>query len=73
VASEQRRGFGAEAVDALLTFAFEHRHVAFVSAHTLDGEETIASRRILERAGFAGPFPTGDFGVVRYERARESL
>jgi RimJ/RimL family protein N-acetyltransferase len=73
VASEQRRGFGAEAVAALLEFAFADSRVNFVSAHTLDSDVTIASRRVLEGAGFAGPISTEEIGVVRYELPRESL
>ncbi len=71
VASEQRRGVCTEAVGALLEFAFEHPEVRLVSAHTLSGEQTVASRRVLERAGFAGPISTNEDGVVRYELARE--
>jgi RimJ/RimL family protein N-acetyltransferase len=73
VASEQRRGFCTEAVAALLAFAFSDSRVGFVSAHTLDSDATIASRRVLESAKFAGPISTEEIGVVRYERARESL
>lgn len=72
VASEQRRGYGAEAVAALVAFAFRHSEVALVSAHTLADDVTAASRRVLEGANFAGPFPTEEFGVVRYELARET-
>lgn len=71
VASEQRRGVCTEAVAALLSFALDHHEVKLVSAHTLSGDETIASRRVLERAGFAGPISTEEDGVVRYELRRE--
>jgi RimJ/RimL family protein N-acetyltransferase len=71
VASEQRRGVCTEAVAALLAFAFANQSVRFVSAHTLSGDETTASRRVLERAGFAGPISTDEEGVVRYELHRQ--
>jgi RimJ/RimL family protein N-acetyltransferase len=73
VASEQRRGFCTEAVAALLAFAFSDSRVRFVSAHTLDSDATIASRRVLESAKFAGPISTEEIGVVRYMLPRESL
>ncbi len=73
VAPEQRRGRCTEAVAALLRFAFRAREVALVSAHTLSEDALIASRKVLERAGFAGPFSTEEIGVVRYELPRESF
>ncbi|MGD2132042.1 MAG: GNAT family N-acetyltransferase [Maricaulaceae bacterium] len=73
VASEQRRGYCSEAVAALLKFAFDDPRVVLVSAHTLCDESTAASRRVLERANFFGPFSTSEEGVVRYERPKEAF
>jgi ribosomal-protein-alanine N-acetyltransferase len=70
VPSEQRKGYCTEAVAALLDFAWSDPRVAFVSAHTLDKEETEASRKVLERAGFSGPKKTEENFVVRYEKPR---
>lgn len=73
VAPEQRRGYCSEAVAALLDFAFASPDVALVSAHTLSDDALFASRKVLERAGFAGPFSTEEIGVVRYERPRRAV
>lgn len=70
IEAEQRRGYGGRAVARLLTVAFADPRVALVSAHTLASGVTAPSRRVLERAGFAGPAPTDEEGVVRYELRR---
>ena len=70
VPSEQRKGYCTEAVAALLDFAWSDPRVVFVSAHTLDKEETEASRKVLERAEFSGPKKTEENFVVRYEKRR---
>ena len=72
VASEQRRGYCSEAVDALLAFAFDHPKVTLVSAHTLLDESTAGSRRVLEKKNFFGPFSTQEDEVVRYERSKDA-
>jgi RimJ/RimL family protein N-acetyltransferase len=73
VAPEQRRGRCSEAVAALLAFAFASPKVALVSAHTLSDDALLASRRVLERAGFGGPISTEEIGVVRYELTRDAF
>jgi RimJ/RimL family protein N-acetyltransferase len=66
--AHQRNGYCTEAVRALLDWAFQHRSVETVVAHTLPG--LIPSIRVMEKCGFvfAGDGPIEDgMQTIRYE------
>ena len=70
LAPYRRRGYAAEAVEALLGWAFSHSSVRAVVAET--GPGNAPSRGLLEKLGFG---PTGDVGMpgaVRYTLHRPS-
>jgi [ribosomal protein S5]-alanine N-acetyltransferase len=72
VAPEQRRGYATRAVGLLLARAFRDPRVTAVAAETLPS--LIASRRVLERCGFALASRRTDekLGeILRYVRQRE--
>lgn len=64
----QNCGYGSEAVQALMTWAFSHPEVTSVSAETLP--ELIASQRVLEKNGFACVGEGSEPGVIRFVRSR---
>lgn len=72
--THQRKGYCTEAVAALIDWAFAHREVQAVIAHTLP--ELMPSIRVMEKCGlvFAGEGPIED-GVrtVRYQLTRGSF
>jgi [ribosomal protein S5]-alanine N-acetyltransferase len=69
--SEQRQGYGTEAVRALIGWAFRHPGVKMVIGHTLP--ELRPSIRVMEKCGFAfageGAVEDG-METVRYELTR---
>lgn len=70
--THQRNGYCTEAVNALIDWAFAHRELESVIAHTL--RELIPSIRVMEKCGlvFAGEGPIEDGRqTVRYELTRE--
>ena len=69
----QGRGYATEAARALTSFAFQHKEVQLVLAHTLP--EQNASTRILTKCGFdhVGEIIDPEDGLVwRWEKRRES-
>ena len=68
----QGQGYATEAAQALVDFAFRHRDVDVVRAHTFDRNG--ASTRVLQRCGFQ-PYGTvidpDDGAVWRWERRRD--
>lgn len=64
--AQQRSGLATEAVTALMGWARGDGRVKGFIAHTLTG--LTPSIRVLEKCGFAGPFPGPEDGVIRYER-----
>jgi [ribosomal protein S5]-alanine N-acetyltransferase len=72
-ASHRRMGLGTEVALALRDFAFGHREVTKVKAHTLAGQN--ASTRILERCGMtrvAEVMDDADGSLWRWEIDRET-
>ncbi len=66
----QGRGYATEAAHGLTLWALGDRRVVRVVALTLAGEDGAASRRVLEKAGFAGPAATDEPNVVRWVKER---
>ncbi|PWE18920.1 GNAT family N-acetyltransferase [Marinicauda salina] len=68
--SFREQGLATEAVDGLLARAFRDPSVKRVRAETPD--YLLASRRVLEKAGFAeiGSAAAGEGEAIRYERVR---
>lgn len=66
--SHQRQGYAPEAVRALLAWAFAHREVRRVRAHTLP--ELGPSIRVLEKCGFRHVGPGAEEGTIRFELPR---
>ncbi len=66
MAAQQRAGLATEAVTALMSWTQGDPRVKGFIAHTLTG--LTPSIRVLEKCGFAGPFPGPEDGVIRYER-----
>ncbi len=64
--AHQRQGLASEAVETLMGWANGNDRVKGFIAHTLTG--LTPSIRVLEKCGFAGPFPGPEDGVIRYER-----
>jgi RimJ/RimL family protein N-acetyltransferase len=64
----QKMGFATEAVNALLTWAFEHPEVNRVRAETLP--ELISSIRVLKKNGFVQIGAGSEEGVIRFEILR---
>jgi ribosomal-protein-alanine N-acetyltransferase len=64
----QGKGYAAEAVAALVDWAFGHPDVVRVVAETLPA--LAPSIRLLERAGFKNVGPGSEAGVIRFERTR---
>ena len=65
-----RLGLAPEAVRGLVGWAFGHREVARVVAHTLPN--LVPSIRVLEKCGFALVGPGQEQGTVRYALEREA-
>jgi [ribosomal protein S5]-alanine N-acetyltransferase len=69
--AEQRNGYCTEAVQALVDWAFAHRAVDTIVAHTLPASRP--SMRVLQKCGFIpvgiGPMEDGA-RTIRYERPR---
>ncbi len=63
--AHQRLGFGGEAVEGLLRWAFAHEGVTRVIAHTLP--DLTPSIRVLERVGFAPIGPGEESGTICFE------
>ena len=63
------QGYAAEAVQALVQFAFGSGRVSRVIAHT--GDDNLASSAVLRRCGFDRVGPGEQSGTTRYEIARE--
>jgi ribosomal-protein-alanine N-acetyltransferase len=68
--AHQRRGFATEAVQALVAWAFAHKDVQRVIAHTYP--ELSASIGVLRKAGFTAirQGETSEPGTMRFERRR---
>jgi RimJ/RimL family protein N-acetyltransferase len=64
----QRRGFAAEAMGALIDWAFSHEHVRRVRAHTFPS--LTASIRVLEKNGLSLVGAGDEPGSLRYELRR---
>lgn len=65
-----RHGFAPEAVRALVGWAFSHREVARVLAHTLPS--LLPSIRVLEKCDFDCVGPCDEEGVIRYALERDA-
>jgi len=68
--SHHRLGFAPEAVTALVDWAFSHREVTRVLAHTLPA--LVPSIRVLEKCGFQRIGPGEEEGTIRFELQREA-
>ena len=66
----QKRGYGSEAVRAMLEWAFSHSKVHHVTAETLPA--LTPSIRILEKNGFRFVGDGSEPGVIRYEIQRDA-
>lgn len=64
----QRRGYAPEAVRALVSWAFDHREVTRVEAHTLPG--LAPSIRVLEKCGFELVGDGEEAGTILYRLPR---
>jgi RimJ/RimL family protein N-acetyltransferase len=67
---EEGKGYATEATRGLTLWAFGDPRVARVVALTLAGANGVASRRVLEKAGYSGPEPASEEGVLRFWRDR---
>lgn len=65
----RRRGYGAEAVDALVNWAFAHLQIRRVVAETFP--LNAASVRLLEKCGFEYAGKGFEKGTIRYTLSRE--
>ena len=68
VPESHRLGLAPEAVRALVAWAFTHREVARVIAHTLPA--LVPSIRVLQKCGFAPDGAGSEPGTVRYVLSR---
>lgn len=68
VPAYQRRGYGSEAIDALVRWAFEDRRVRRVIAETYP--DNAGSIGVLQKIGFAQCDGASEPGVIRFERFR---
>ena len=67
----QRRGYGSEAVSALIAWAFSHESVNRIVAETLP--ELLPSQLLLRKLGFQRCRGTSEPNVLRYELWRGTL
>lgn len=68
--AHQRKGYAPEAVRALIAWAFSHRQVERIRAHTLP--DLAPSIRVLEKCGFVRLGAGAEEGTVLFELVRES-
>ena len=66
----QNKGYGTEAIKALLNWAFEHAEVKRAIAETLP--ELKASQRLLEKCNFVYIGEGSEPGVIRFELERKN-
>lgn len=67
----QNRGYGTEAIKALLNWAFQHPEVKLAIAETLP--ELKASQRLLEKCNFVYIGEGAEPGVIRFELSKINL
>jgi RimJ/RimL family protein N-acetyltransferase len=67
----QNRGYGTEAVKALLNWAFQHSEVKRAIAETLP--ELKASQRLLEKCNFVYIGEGSEPGIIRFELCKNNL
>ncbi|MBD6619339.1 GNAT family N-acetyltransferase [Komarekiella sp. 'clone 1'] len=67
----QNLGYGTEAIEALVSWAFDHPEVRQVIAETLP--ELKASQRVLEKSQFTYVGQGSEEGIIRYELSRSHM